>query len=192
MPHRAQDPIVAAASIVMALQTIVSRNTDPMQMAVITVGVLQAGTANNVIPGTAYMELTVRSLDPEVRNMLEKRITDLVHAQAESFGVKAEVVYKRGYAVLVNTREETDFARQVALDLFGPSKVVTDVPAVSGSEDFAFMLEARPGCYFFIGNGFGEAGNICMVHNPEYDFNDHNVAVGSAFWVGLAEKYLSA
>jgi hippurate hydrolase len=192
MPHRAADPVVAAASIVMALQTIVSRNTDPLLMSVITVGVLQAGTANNVIPASARLELTVRSLDREVREMLESRIKALVTAQADSFGCSADIKYQRGYAVLVNTLAETAFAHQVALDMFGAERVMKDVPAVSGSEDFAFMLEACPGCYFFIGNGFGESGSICMVHNPKYDFNDQNIAVGSAFWVGLAEKYLTA
>jgi hippurate hydrolase len=191
MPHKAVDPVVAAASIVMALQTIVSRNTEPSQLAVVTVGVLHAGTANNVIPGSAAMELTVRALDPDVRNMLERRIKALVTAQAESYGVRAVIDYKRGYAVLVNAVAETDFARAVALDLVGPEKVVLNGPAVSGSEDFAFMLEKRPGSYFFIGNGVGESGSICEVHNPQYDFNDANVAVGSAFWVSLAERYLA-
>ena len=167
MPHRAADPVVAAASIVMALQTIVSRNTDPLLMSVITVGVLQAGTANNVIPASARLELTVRSLDREVRSMLETRIKALVAAQADSFGCSAEITYQRGYAVLVNSAAETSFAQQVALDMFGAERVMKDVPAVSGSEDFAFMLEACPGCYFFIGNGFGESGSICMVHNPQ-------------------------
>jgi hippurate hydrolase len=191
MPHTASDPIVAAASVVMALQTVVSRNTDPMQMAVVTVGMLHAGSAKNVIPASAHLELTVRSLDPKTREMLEQRIKGIIAAQANSFGVRAEIEYERGYAVLVNSVDETAFARNVALDLLGPERVIEDVPPVSGSEDFAFMLEQVPGCYFFIGNGFGEAGSICQVHNPKYDFNDANVAVGSAFWVALAERYLS-
>jgi hippurate hydrolase len=190
MPHKAVDPVVAAASIVMALQTVVSRNIDPSQLAVVTVGVLNAGTTNNVIPSSARMELTVRALDPAVRDTLENRITAIVRAQAESFGVEADIQYKRGYSVLVNSRRETDFARQVALDLLGPDKVILQGPALSGSEDFAFMLEKRPGSYFFIGNGFGEAGAICQVHNPGYDFNDANLGVGSAFWVNLAERFL--
>jgi hippurate hydrolase len=190
-PHKGIDPIVAGASIVMALQTIVSRNVDPSLMAVVTVGMFHAGTAANIIPGTVTMEITVRALDPDVRNTLEARIKALIASQAESFGVTADVKYQRGYAVLVNSVPETEFARGVALELLGPEKVMLHGPPIPGSEDFAFMLEKCPGSYFFIGNGFGEAGSICEVHNPHYDFNDANVAIGSAFWVSLAERFLT-
>ena len=187
-PHRAADPVVAAASIIMALQTVVSRNVDPLLTAVVSVGTLHAGTAVNVIPETATIELSVRALDPEVRDLLEARIKALVQAQAESFGVRAQVDYHRGYAVLVNNKPETDFARQVALDLLGPGRVVLEGPQVTGSEDFSFMLQKRPGCYLLIGNGDGEGS--CMVHNPGYDFNDDNIAAGSTYWVALAQRYL--
>jgi hippurate hydrolase len=192
MPHRANDPIVAAASLVMALQTVVSRNVDPLQAAVVTVGALHAGQANNVIPASATMELSVRALDREVRATLERRIKALVAAQAESFGVTAHVDWKPGYAVLVNTPAETDFARQVALELVGEQQVTMQGPPLTGSEDFAFMLERVPGSYVLIGNGVdGQAGG-CMVHNPGYDFNDHNIATGSAYWVLLAQRFLSS
>ena len=187
-PHRTADPVVAAASIIMALQTVVSRNVDPLHTAVVSVGTLHAGTAVNVIPETATIELSVRALDPEVRDLLEARIKALVQAQAESFGVRAQVDYHRGYAVLVNNKPETDFARQVALDLLGPGRVVLEGPQVTGSEDFSFMLQKRPGCYLLIGNGDGEGS--CMVHNPGYDFNDDNIAAGSTYWVALAQRYL--
>ncbi|MFT4268729.1 MAG: M20 aminoacylase family protein [Xenophilus sp.] len=190
-PHRANDPVVAAASLVMALQTVVARNVDPLETAVVTVGVLQAGTACNVIPQNAYLELSVRALLPAVRDLLQKRITELAHAQAQSFGMTAEVDYQRGYAVLVNTKPETDFARRVAVELVGAERVIPQGPAVTGSEDFAFMLEKRPGCYLLIGNGVGSGPNGCMVHNPGFDFNDGNVAVGAAYWTLLAERYLS-
>jgi hippurate hydrolase len=190
MPHRAADPIVAAASIVMALQTIVSRNIDPLQMAVVTVGAIHAGKANNVIPQSAVLEISVRALDREVRNRLEERIKSLVAAQAESFGVDARVNWRPGYAVLVNTPEETALAREVALELVGADRVVLQGPAVPASEDFAFMLERVPGSYVQIGNGEGDSHGACMVHNPGYDFNDDNVAVGSAFWVLLVERFL--
>jgi hippurate hydrolase len=194
MPQRAADPIVAAASIVMALQTIVSRNIDPLHAAVVTVGALHAGKANNVIPASATLELSVRALDREVRATLEQRIKALVTAQAESFGVTARIDWKPGYAVLVNTPAETAFAREVALELVGAEQVTLHGPPLTGSEDFAFMLERVPGSYVLIGNGVGsgtgEGG--CMVHNPGYDFNDHNVAVGSAYWVLLAERFLAA
>jgi hippurate hydrolase len=188
MPHLAADPVVAAASLVMALQTVVSRNVDPLQAAVVTVGALHAGQANNVIPAAATLELSVRALDRDVRALLERRIRDLAEAQAQSFGVQADVAWRRGYAVLVNTPAETAFARAVALELLGEERVTLQGPPLTGSEDFAFMLERVPGAYVLIGNG--NAPGNCMVHHPGYDFNDDNIAVGSAFWVRLAERFL--
>ena len=192
MPHRAADPIVAAASIVMALQTIVSRNIDPLQAAVVTVGALHSGSANNVIPAQATLEVSVRALDREVRTTIERRIQTLVVAQAESLGVQAQVDWRPGYAVLVNPPAETAFAREVATELVGAERVTLQGPPLTGSEDFAFMLERVPGSYVLIGNGIdGRPGaGGCMVHNPGYDFNDDNVATGSAFWVLLAERFL--
>jgi len=191
MPHRAADPIVAAASMVMALQTVVSRNVDPLHTAVVTVGSIQAGKANNVIPASAQLELSVRALDPAVRRLLEQRIKSLVALQAESFGVKAHVDWREGYCVLVNSTAETNFARQVGLNLVGPDKVVANGPPLTGSEDFAFMLEKVPGSYLLIGNGDGDSAGACMVHNPGYDFNDDNIATGSAYWVELVKEYFS-
>jgi hippurate hydrolase len=194
MPHRAADPVVAASAIVMGLQSIVARNVDPQEMAVITVGAFNAGVANNVIPQLATLRLSVRALNREVRALLEQRITELVHAQAQSYGVKASIDYKRGYPVLVNHLAETDFVQQVAEELVGKDRVVRNPRALTGSEDFAFMLEEVPGCYLLIGNGdgSGDGHGACMVHNPGYDFNDDNVAVGSAFWSLLVERYLPA
>jgi hippurate hydrolase len=201
MPHRAADPIVAAAAVVMALQTIVARNIDPLHAAVVTVGALHAGKANNVIPASATLELSVRALDREVRATLERRIKALVAAQAESFGVSAQIDWRPGYAVLVNSAAETEFARAVAVELVGVDKVTLQGPPLTGSEDFAFMLEQVPGSYLLIGNGTGHdeanggrsgAAGACMVHNPGYDFNDHNIAVGSAYWVLLTERFLAA
>jgi hippurate hydrolase len=193
MPHRAADPIVAAASIVMALQTIVSRNIDPLQAAVVTVGALHSGKANNVIPASATLELSVRALDRDVRATVERRVKAVVAAQAESFDVQAQIDWRAGYAVLVNTPAETAFARAVATELVGAERVTPQGPPLTGSEDFAFMLERVPGSYVLIGNGTdsgpGEGG--CMVHNPGYDFNDDNIATGSAYWVLLAERFLA-
>ncbi len=188
MPHRAADPLVAASSIVMALQTIVARNVDPLHTAVVTVGAMHAGQANNVIPALATLELSVRALDPDVRRLLEQRIKALVTAQAESFGVTTEVDWRPGYCVLVNTVEETNFAREVALSLVGAEHVTLHGPALTGSEDFAFMLEKIPGSYLLIGNGDGDSAGACMVHNPGYDFNDDNIATGAAYWVALVER----
>ena len=196
MPHRAQDPIVAAAAIVMTLQTIVSRNVDPQHTAVITVGSLIAGKANNVIPASARLELSVRSLDREVRDLLQARITTLVTAQAQSLGVQSHIDYKRDYPVLVNTHAETELARQVGTELLGAERITRQGRPLTGSEDFAFMLEHCPGSYFMIGNGTGEGAgegqpaHACMVHNPGYDFNDDILPVGAAFWALLTQCYL--
>jgi hippurate hydrolase len=192
MPHLAADPLVAAASIVMALQTIVSRNVDPLHTAVVTVGAMHAGQANNVIPALATMELSMRTLDPEVRLLLEQRIKALVFAQAESFGVRAEIDWRKGYCVLVNSAIETDFARQVALKLVGSDRVTMNGPALTASEDFAFMLEKVPGSYLFIGNGDGDSAGACMVHNPGYDFNDDNIATGASYWKALVQAFFSS
>jgi hippurate hydrolase len=189
LPHRAADPLVAAAGIVLALQTVVARNVDPLQMAVVTVGAMHAGRANNVIPQEATLEISVRALDREVRAMLERRIKALVQAQAESYGVRAEIDYRQGYAVLVNTAQETEFARRTALELLGADGVVPQSPALPGSEDFAFMLERCPGSYLLIGNG--DSAGACMVHNPGYDFNDGNIAIGAAYWALLAQRFLT-
>ena len=191
MPHRAADPLVASASIIMALQTIVSRNVDPLHTAVVTVGALHAGNANNVIPSVATMELSVRALDPDVRSLLEERIKALVTAQAQSFSVRAEIDWRKGYCVLVNSEPETDFARRVALNLVGSDRVTLQGPALTGSEDFAFMLEKIPGSYLLIGNGVGDSAGACMVHNPSYDFNDDNIAVGAAYWVALTQEFFA-
>nr|WP_312379195.1 M20 aminoacylase family protein [Delftia acidovorans] len=191
LPQHTADPIVAAASIVMALQTIVSRNADPQEVAIVTVGAIHAGKANNVVPEKATLEVSVRSLSKDIRAMLERRLKGIVAAQAESFGVKAEVDYRKGYTVLVNTPTETDFARQVGQALLGEARVEPHGYAITGSEDFAFMLEKKPGCYFFLGNGAAGEHGSCMVHNPGYDFNDANLPIGAAYWAMLAERYLS-
>ena len=192
LPHHAADPVVAAASLVMALQTVVSRNVDPQQVAVITVGAIHAGTVGNVIPDEATLELTVRTLDRALRRTLEARIRAIAQAQAECYGVQAEVDWRPGYPVLVNTPEETALAGRVAVELLGAAHVNLNGPAITASEDFAFMLDQVPGCYLFIGNGAtGTPGGACMVHNPGYDFNDDNIAVGAAYWTLLAQRFLS-
>jgi hippurate hydrolase len=200
MPHRAADPIVAAASIVMALQTVVSRNVDPLHTAVVTVGALHAGQANNVIPAEAVLELTARALDPAVRRLLEARIRALVESQAASFGVQAEIDWRPGYPVLVNEPTWTERARQVARQTFGPGRVTAHGQALTGSEDFAFMLEEVPGSYLLVGNGDGSGGSgnaaaapgACMVHNPGYDFNDAILGDAARFWVALVEDVLAS
>ncbi|OYU43344.1 MAG: hypothetical protein CFE44_18925, partial [Burkholderiales bacterium PBB4] len=145
MPHVAVDPVVAAASIVMALQTIVSRNVPPLDMGIVTVGAIHSGTTFNVIPETAELKLTVRSLRPAVRDQLQQRITEIAQAQAAVYGATAEVLYERRYPVLVNDLESTAFARRVALDWVGDAGVIPHLPPLTGSEDFAFFLEKCKG-----------------------------------------------
>lgn len=146
-----------------------------------------------MIPATATLELSVRALDREVRSTLERRIREVVEFQAQSFGVAADLQWRRGYSVLVNTPAETAFAREVALELLGADRVTPQGAPLTGSEDFAFMLERVPGSYVLIGNdgSAAEGGGHCGVHNPGYDFHDGNIAVGSAYWVLLAERFLS-
>lgn len=192
MPHLAADPVVAGSAIVMGLQSIVARNVPPLQMAVITVGAFQAGQANNVIPQNATLKLSVRALDRDVRELLRRRIVELVEAQAQSYGVTAQIEFLPGYPVLVNTPAETALAREVATALVGADNVELQTAPLTGSEDFAYMLDEVPGSYLFIGNGDAANGGhgACMVHNPNYDFEDKNIPVGAAFWVKLVERYL--
>jgi hippurate hydrolase len=184
-PHLAVDPIVMAGSLIMALQTVVSRNIDPTQTAVVTIGVLRSGNVANVIPDTARLELSVRSFSPQVRKLLRARIENLAHQQCGSYGGTAELEYKEGYPVLVNSSQETTFAADVARELFGAEQVIEPYELIAGSEDFAYFLEQKPGCFFRLGNGATP-----MVHNSRYDFNDESILIGAAFWTRLVEKYL--
>ena len=188
VPHKAIDPVVVCAQIVLALQSIVSRNIAPLDMSIITVGAIHAGEAPNVIPETAEMRLSVRALRPEVRDHLQQRITEVATGQAAVFGARAEVDYQRRYPVLVNDPAMTALARQVAVDWVGEDGLIHDMQPLTGSEDFAFLLERCAGSYLIIGNGDGQGG--CMVHNPGYDFNDACLATGAAYWVKLAQTFL--
>jgi hippurate hydrolase len=155
------------------------------------VGAIHAGEANNVIPATARLEISVRALDPQVRRAMEQRIRELVMLQAQSHGVRAELQWRPGYAVLVNDAQQTARALAVAEKHFPAGQVVAQGPMLTGSEDFAFMLERVPGSYLFIGNGADGEPGACMVHNPAYDFNDHNIATGAAYWIALVQDLLS-
>ncbi|RDU94713.1 M20 aminoacylase family protein [Trinickia dinghuensis] len=189
VPHKAVDPVVVCSQIVLALQTIVSRNVSPLDMAIVTVGAIHAGEAPNVIPEAAEMRLSVRALKPEVRDYLEARIQEVVHGQAAVYHARAEIDYRRRYPVLVNDARMTAFAMQVAREWVGENGLIENMQPLTGSEDFAFMLEQCAGSYLIIGNGDGEGG--CMVHNPGYDFNDDCLATGAAYWVRLAQAFLS-
>ncbi len=194
MPHMAVDPTLPAAATVLGLQSIVGRNVNPNLAAVISVGRLAAGGAYNVIAEAAELELSVRTLDPEVRDLVERRIRELADHQARAYSCSTEIRYERGYPVLINAAAQTAFAVEVARKTFGADHVVDDTQPLTGSEDFAFLLEQVPGCYLLVGNGDnghaeGRWSGECMVHNPHYDFNDACLAVGARLWIGLVEQY---
>jgi len=185
MPHLTRDALVAAASIVMSLQTVVGRNIDPQHAAVVTVGAFQAGHACNIIQEQAKLMLCLRALDAKIRQQNIERTLEIVKAGAQTYGCEAQIEQTSAFPVLVNTKIENDFAISVATELLGENKVhVAD--KLMGSEDFAYMLERKPGSYVFIGNG----EDCPMVHNPKYDFNDDNLLVGAAYWSLLAERFL--
>jgi hippurate hydrolase len=187
-PQFASDPIVAGASIIMALQTVVSRNIHPLMPTVVTVGAFHAGVASNVIPETAEMLLTIRSFDPQARDELEKRIRMVAEGQAASYGMGVTLDYQRGYNATINHKAETDYIADLARRFAG-SENVAEMPHPSmGSEDFAYYLEKRPGAFFFLGTQRTE--NDPPLHHPKYDFNDDILPIGTAFWVELAEDYL--
>ncbi|WP_336331664.1 M20 aminoacylase family protein [Pseudomonas putida] len=189
MPNRAIDPVVVGASLVLALQTIVSRNVPPSETAIITVGAFLAGDAANVIPGRAELRLSVRALDANVRHLLRQRIQALAEHHAQSYGASAEVSFGEGYPVLVNTPQATQLAEQVIRDWLGEEGLATGQKPICASDDFAFWLEQVPGCYLLIGNG--EGSGSCEVHNPGYDFNDLALPLGATFWVRLAQRFLA-
>ncbi|HFT0607260.1 amidohydrolase [Escherichia coli] len=190
IPHKAIDPVLVAAHITTALQSIVSRNVDPLEAAVITVGSIVAGEAANVIPDSAEMKISVRSLSRYTRQLLLTRIPALAQAQAVSFGATAEVTHVNGTPVLVNDEEMARFAWQVARKTFGEDRAEFGIKPLMGSEDFSFMLEAQPkGAFLLFGNGdVGEGA--CMVHNPGYDFNDASLVPACSYWGALVEAWL--
>ncbi len=189
-PQSTADPIVCGASIVMALQTIVSRNIHPLDPTVITVGGFHAGAASNVIPERAEMVLSIRSFDPKVRDQLEQRIRAVAEGQAASYGMGVTIDYERGYDPTINHKAETDFVRDLAVSFAGQDKVYDLPRPMMGSEDFAYMLAKRPGSYFFLGTQ--RTPNDPPLHHPRYDFNDDILPVGTTLWVELAERYLSS
>ena len=187
-PHQTVDPVLITGSLIMALQSVVSRSIDPTQTAVVTIGSIHSGSAGNVIPDSATLRLSIRSFDAAVRDRLQQRITELVTAQVQSYGGSVDIEYLRGYPVVINSAAETAFAREVAEELVGAERVVAPFDPVTGSEDFAYYLQHKPGSFLRLGNGTGSA----MLHNPRYDFDDTNLGVGAAYWTRLAERFLGA
>jgi hippurate hydrolase len=182
MPEESVDPVVAACSIGQALQTIMSRNVPSLSQAVVSVTQIHTGSASNVIPAEAYMNGTIRTFDTDVRNLIHRRITEIVEGQAASFGVKASLEIETGYPATVNSADQTAFAASVAEELVGAENVEAHTDPVAGAEDFAFMLEERPGSYLFMGQG-PSAG----LHHPEYNFNDSAAPYGASFFARLVE-----
>jgi amidohydrolase len=186
LPHLCIDPVMVGAQIITALQTITSRNVDPLDSSVISITRFQAGTANNIIPQTAWLNGTVRTLKPETRNKVEKRIHEIAAGLADASGASARVEYRRGYPPTVNHGAQTDFAASIARKVAGDRNVDANAPPTMGSEDFSFMLEARPGAFIFIGNG-----DSATLHHPSYDFNDEVLPYGMSYWVELVETALA-
>ncbi len=193
-PHQAVDPILAASHLVIALQSIVSREVDPNELAIITVGAFLAGSAPNVIPPAAELRLTVRARSETVRAQLRDRISAVAQQQAAVHGARAEVDYRWRYPVTINEREATRFAAALAQELVGEAGLIPDLPPGLPSDDFGLMLQQVAGCYFVVGNGIGkgvgEGG--CDAHNPGFDFNDRILAGTAGFFVQLARRWLQA
>ncbi|MEH2478716.1 amidohydrolase [Nitrobacteraceae bacterium AZCC 2146] len=186
-PHNTVDAVVVGAQLVTALQSIVSRSVNPLESAVLSICEFHAGNAHNVIPGSATLKGTVRSLKPQVRDLMEKRMNEVVDGVALQTGAKIRLDYDRGYPVVVNHPSETDMAVQIASEVAGAANVNTDMTPIMGAEDFAYMLEARPGAFIFVGNG-PSAG----LHHPAYNFNDDAIVFGTSYWVRLVETALAA
>jgi hippurate hydrolase len=185
-PHLGIDTVLVGTQIVNNLQSIVSRNVDPLESAVVSICMFHAGNTDNVIPQTAQLRGTARSLTPNVQDLLQKRVPEIVEGTARLYGATAKVKYRRGYPVLTNHTAQTDFAATVAGEVAGKGNVDTEMTPVMGAEDFSFMLNARPGAFIFIGNG-ESAG----LHHPAYNFNDEAIPFGTSYWVRLAETALA-
>ena len=187
-PNLGVDPFVIGAQIVLALQTITSRNVDPLDAAVVSVGFMNGGKAYNVIPDDLHIGGTTRSFRPEVRDLIEARLGEIARGVAALHGAGAEAEYRRNYPPTINHQAETEFAAEVAAEICGPDQVIRDVAPSMGAEDFSFMLNACPGAMLWLGNGPGEDG--CFLHNARYDFNDAALPIGVSFLALLAERFL--
>jgi amidohydrolase len=186
-PHDCIDPVVVSAHVITALQTVASRSVDPLDSVVVSVCTVKAGDAFNVIPQTAMLLGTVRTLSPDVRDLAETRIRAIVENVCAAFGAKAEIDYDRGYPVTMNDPDKTEFMANVARAVSGENAVDTTVLPLMGAEDFSYMLEQRPGAYIFLGNG-----DTAGVHHPAYDFNDEASPYGVSLWAKIVETGMPA
>ncbi len=196
MPHNALDPVPVACQLVQSFQTIVSRNLKPIDAGVISVTMIHAGEATNVIPNSCELQGTVRTFSLEVLDMIEERMRVMAEQTCAASGLRADFEFRRNYPPTINSAPEADFCRQVMAEIVGSENVQMQEPTM-GAEDFSYMLQAKPGCYAFIANGDGDhravghGGGPCMLHNPSYDFNDNLLPLGATYWVRLAERWLN-
>ncbi|MCM2295874.1 M20 aminoacylase family protein [Rhodoferax sp.] len=196
LPHNGLDPVPVACQMVQAFQTIISRNKKPIDAGVISVTMIHAGQAKNVIPDSCELQGTVRTFTPEVLDLIERRMQEVAEHTCAAFGASCEFEFVRKYPSTINSARDAALARQVMIDIVGEANVLVQEPTM-GAEDFAFMLQAKPGAYCFIGNGegshreIGHGGGPCMLHNPSYDFNDALIPLGGTYWVRLAEAWLA-
>jgi amidohydrolase len=190
LPHLAADPVVMAAHVITALQTVASRNANPVDAVVVSLCSMQTSTvgATNIIPASVELVGTVRSFTSETRALAERRIKEITPAVAQALGGSADVQYHRGYPATVNAEKEARFAAEVGAKVFGAGNVVTDHEPTMGGEDFAYLLQERPGAYVFLGQGGAQGG--CLLHNPAYDFNDEVIPLGASYLAALAEHAL--
>jgi hippurate hydrolase len=188
VPQLVVDPVVAAAQVISALQTIASRNVNPLDAVVVSICSMQTSQlgAFNVVPESVRMIGTVRSFRPETRDLAEQKVKLIAAKTAEALGATAEVQYVRGYPATVNSEREARFAAAVGERVFGKGNVITDAEPTMGGEDFSYMLQARPGAYVWLGQGGGPGG--CFLHNPRFDFNDEVIPLGAGYLAALAEE----
>lgn len=195
-PHKGIDPVMVAVQIAQSWQTIISRQKSPLDTAVLSITQIHAGSATNVIPDEAELVGTVRTFTQPVLDMIEQRMGEIARHTAAAFGAEVDFTFRRNYPPLVNHAAETKFAVEVMKSVVGADNVDDNVEPTMGAEDFAFFLQAKPGCYVFIGNGEGDHRDgghglgPCVLHNGSYDFNDHLLPIGASFWVRLAEQSL--
>jgi amidohydrolase len=196
MPHNGIDPVPVACQMVQAFQTIISRNKRPIDAGVISVTIMKAGEANNVVPDSCELQGTVRTFTVEVLELIEQRMRRIAESTCQAFDASCEFTFRRNYPPTVNHARETEFARELLSSLVGAGNV-RDFEPTMGAEDFSYFLMEKPGCYFLIGNGdgshrsAGHGGGPCMLHNASYDFNDALIPVGGSMWVRLAEAWLN-
>ena len=196
LPHHGIDPVPVACQMVQAFQTIISRNKKPLDAGVISVTMIHAGEATNVVPDSCELQGTVRTFSTEVLDMIERRMRQVAEHVCAAHEAQCEFEFERNYPPTVNSPAEAEFARQVMASIVGAENVEVQEPTM-GAEDFAYMLQAKPGAYCFIANGegqhreMGHGGGPCMLHNPSYDFNDELIPLGATYWVRLAEAWLA-